>query len=295
MRNFIRTKRGCYARATNILWGDRYVQIDDPSGEEKTEEVSNFTLKPNLEKLPAELFDTIISFFALFEKEHHEVQVVLLRNEEDVSQWMVVVPKQKVTSTSVSADLTKLINLISGDIYDGIPESWVYAGTMHLHPDNLGAFWSGTDDASELKNTGAHCTIGNLNKATFDICSSICIGGNRYLISPDQLIADIVRCKHSKTKAVTCVRKRNKPFTPFAKHFVTCQLSGIKLPSNTKTKTTPTSYYDWYLQEYDQSEVEYVLSELETVMYSMNKQEVVSTCERLKKFVETFENLSQYY
>ncbi len=48
------------------------------------------------------------------------------------------------------------------------PPDWFYFGTVHHHC-SMGAFQSGTDRENEENQDGLHITVGNMDKATFDI------------------------------------------------------------------------------------------------------------------------------
>lgn len=183
-KNVIRTQfDGCY-EIINDHWGTRLQRTYDPEGVAITpEELDTFELSPKYVKIPKILFNKILSFFGVFDI---EAQVILIRRENDLSCWDALIPRQVNTTGSVSADKKQLISLTTGKEYTSIPDGWFESGTAHSHP-SFQAFWSGVDDASELKATGVHFTVGgNVNQ--FTICTSICIGGKRYVYEPSVLI-----------------------------------------------------------------------------------------------------------
>lgn len=176
---------GCY-EIVNDTWGTRLQRTYDPDGVEITdEELDTFELREDFARLPNKLLNQIISFFSEFSIES---QVILVRKEEDLSTWDALVPRQQNTTGSCDSDKTDLISLTSGVPSTSIPDGWIESGSLHSHP-NMQAYWSGVDDASELKWTGVHFTIGGDWKTkTFTICTSICIAGKRYVYSPDVLV-----------------------------------------------------------------------------------------------------------
>jgi len=185
----IRTKKdGVYGLTINSLHGAYWRKVNDPDGVETPDYIDKFELLPDYPRLPRHLFGAIVNFFNQFERLNREVQVILYRNDEDLREWRVMVPKQENTIASVKADLKIQVDLITEEVVEDLPENWLFAGTMHLHPGNLGAFWSATDDESELKNPGLHCTIGYLDAEALDICASVTMNGNRYPFAPNLVI-----------------------------------------------------------------------------------------------------------
>jgi hypothetical protein len=166
-------------------WGTRLQRTYDPEGVEVNEdELREFELNPQFAPIPKTLLDRIISFFSSFQIES---QVILIRHVDDLRIWDALVPRQQNTMGSTSSDKTDLISLTTGEKYTGTPNGWVESGSVHSHP-TMKAFWSGIDDASELKWTGVHITVGgDWRTKQFTICTSICIGGNRYVFAPNVL------------------------------------------------------------------------------------------------------------
>lgn len=263
MKNFIRTKKGCYALAQNKLWGKYYIPHEDPAGEDTPSYIDTHTLLEDFPKLPYDLFKKIFTLFKALEKQGIEVQVVLGRLKDDNSVWTAFVPEQQNTVTKVNANIIKLISLETEgiEIATGLPVEWSYAGTMHLHPANMGAFWSSTDDKSELGNPGMHCTLSMLNMDNFNICASICLNGKRYVYKPSDLIElgpevnITAKDKHSYFyKSPTTVEKiplkcfeyiKRFTYAP-AKHYG--KVAGAKTTTGFKatgTGATTSSYYNW--------------------------------------------------
>ena len=178
-------------------WGTRLRKTFNPDGVDISEdELATFELNPDFKKIPRFLFEKIVSFFSA---NNIESQVVLVQNEKHL-EWDALVPSQTNTSASVSADKTKLISLLNEKEWNAIPDGWVESGTMHSHP-NMNAFWSATDDRSELKATGIHATVGgNWKTKQFTVCTSICMNGVRHLFRPNDLIDDILVEKKDKSE-----------------------------------------------------------------------------------------------
>jgi hypothetical protein len=256
----IRTKKdGVYGLTINSLHGAYWRKVNDPDGVETPDFIDNFELLPDYPRLPRKLFGAIVNFFNHFEKLNREVQVLLYRNDEDLSEWRVMVPKQENTIASVKADLTMQVDLITEEVVDDLPENWLFAGTMHLHPGNLGAFWSATDDESELKNPGLHCTIGHLGRKVLDICVSVTMNGNRYTFSPIAVIdgAQILN-KSEKTHSYTlqnsysdCKQKFGEIFSEIVTAFVSPAIAKSKLaPYQYQNKWWENNNWSTYLPEY---------------------------------------------
>lgn len=167
-------------------WGTRLQKTYDPEGVEITsDELTTFELCADFARVPKTLLDRIISFINLFQIES---QVMLIRRLDDLSIWDALVPRQQNTTGTTNSDKTDMISLTTCEKYTATPEGWVESGSIHSHP-NMKAFWSSIDDASELKWTGVHFTVGgDWLRKRFTICTSICIGGNRHVFEPDALV-----------------------------------------------------------------------------------------------------------
>jgi hypothetical protein len=93
----------------------------------------------------------------------------------------MVVPKQIVTGTHVEADLRQSVDLETGEEYTMFPPlGWVHAGTSHSH-NTMSAFYSPTDDASELSVPGLHIVVGSIDhkKMEYEYIASIVLQKNR--------------------------------------------------------------------------------------------------------------------
>jgi hypothetical protein len=249
MNKFYRTKQGCYGLVNNPYWGRYYRTVPDPAGVEVPDCIDDFMLADNFAKMPAKLLYAIVNFFRRFEKKNIEAQVILLRGEIDVTQWDVVVPLQTVSGASVNSNAKSLCNLFTGEMMSEYPSGWVYAGTMHLHPGVLDAYWSSVDDRNELNNPGMHCTIGRVSENKFNICCSICLRGNRYVFAPDLLIDDVFLLAENKQNSTLLYVDDNIPAISPKAYEQVKEYSYVKIGA--KTSITPKILPDVKLSGYE--------------------------------------------
>jgi len=171
---------------------------DDPDGIVISDAAyKSIRMEPDFPKLPKELMSRIVSLYIwLMEKRPNgsaggtpdsarEVSVVLLRDVETMKRWRVLVPRQVVGGASVEADFTKgLCDIETGEeITEWPPAGWSHAGSSHSH-NNMRAFFSGTDDRSELPVPGVHFVCGHFvkkdDKWSYEIAPSIVYKRTRY-------------------------------------------------------------------------------------------------------------------
>lgn len=206
---FFRANDGVYKRIESP-WGSYYSKVPDPKGQPKPKELDNFHLHPNYAKLPAELLQAIITLFRHYLKDNHsvknknkqsfneadettEVQVCLLRKEDNPDIWKVVVPKQIVGAVTVDAVLNESCDILTGEEYTVFPPTgYIHAGSVHSH-HSMACFWSSRDDRGELGVPGKHCTVGYLTQSTFGICCSIVLNKKRYVLHPSDCL-DLSLC-----------------------------------------------------------------------------------------------------
>lgn len=99
-----------------------------------------------------------------FSSEQLEVSALLCRKMDDLSQWMILIPKQQVSHASVSAETAQSIDLETGEAHTTFPPlGWLHAGSTHSH-NTMSAFFSSTDDRSELTVPGLHIVVGSIKK-----------------------------------------------------------------------------------------------------------------------------------
>jgi len=93
-----------------------------------------------------------------------EVSILLCRKADDLTKWRILVPKQDVSGGSVHAQTAESCDIETGEMITVFPpEGWLHAGSSHSH-NSMSAFFSSTDDKSELTVPGAHIVIGNVDK-----------------------------------------------------------------------------------------------------------------------------------
>lgn len=168
--------QGCFKIFQSSAWGKYLVPVKDPEGIELSKfEREGIQLKKDFPKIPSDVWSRYISLcfymcppdskkvsMAMHDSQL-EVQVCLLRDAETLTKWKIVVPKQVVSGVRVKADLTKCIDIETGEKYEQFPpQGWLHAGSSHSH-NTMAAFFSSTDDKSELTVPGLHIVVGNIN------------------------------------------------------------------------------------------------------------------------------------
>lgn len=134
---FYRTHDGYYRNITNV-WGTHFVKVRDPKGNPAPPELNSFWLTENFDKVPMPLLQAIVSFFRHYiqqgqkVRETEEVQVLLLRKEDDLSIWNATVPTQVIGGVTVDAVTATGCFLLTGEEYKVFPpEGWLSAGSIH--------------------------------------------------------------------------------------------------------------------------------------------------------------------
>jgi len=110
-----------------------------------------------------------------------EVTALLCRRIDDLTQWKIVIPKQVVSRASVFAEISRTIDIETGEIYEIFPPTgYVHAGSTHSH-NTMEAFFSSTDDKSELGVPGLHIVVGRVNqeRRTYEFKASIVLRKQR--------------------------------------------------------------------------------------------------------------------
>ena len=194
---FVRTKEGCFRLHRFKGLGTTYKKVEDPKGQDYDEqELRTFYLDEQFPKVPLEDLQRIVSFYRQYmtnlspnsQVDTNEVQVILLRDEETLNRWKVVVPVQVISPVTVEAITSRSCDLATGEQYEVFPPiGWLHGGSSHSH-NNMGAFFSGKDDAGELGVPGLHFVIGRITKTSYDIKASIVVNKVRYIIDPVHVI-----------------------------------------------------------------------------------------------------------
>ncbi|RJR08398.1 hypothetical protein C4588_05705 [Candidatus Parcubacteria bacterium] len=167
---------GAYKVSGSPAWGKFLAKCADPEGTHVPKKlIESFHLKEGFPRIPAVQWSSYISlcFYMsppnskkLSKYDHdsqYEVSVCLLRDKETLTKWKIVVPLQKVSGLRVDANLSKCIDLETGEEYDQFPpQGWLHAGTSHSH-NTMPAFFSSIDDESELTVPGVHIVVGGID------------------------------------------------------------------------------------------------------------------------------------
>jgi len=121
----------------------------------------------HVSKIPSSMAAKVVGIFrAAYEKYKSEAAVILFYNEA-TKKHRFVVPKQEVSSASVSYTRTNPF------------VDWTMLGTIHSHA-SMNAFHSGTDVNDEANFDGLHITFGDMDeKDKFSVAASIVSNGTR--------------------------------------------------------------------------------------------------------------------
>lgn len=194
--NIIRTEDGCYTTKKNY-WGELLVPATDPLGYQvlDSKEDHKLVLRQGLPRIPAPLWAawTALCFHYVENsiRSNLEVSVRILQNEEDETQFKIIVPRQEVTGASVRIkDFEDAVDILTGEQIECYPlPGWRSFGSSHSH-NQMQAFASSIDDKYELGDPGLHVIVGAIKPAQmkYEIFASITSGKVRYKIPHDALI-----------------------------------------------------------------------------------------------------------
>ena len=151
---------------------------------------------PALPLIPMSLIGQIIAFFRSFlrENDSYEAMAIIYWDKLD-RRFFAYVPRQRVTSTSIDADLTDCP-------YDD-SERYIRYADIHSH-NTMEAFFSHTDDEDE-RGTGLYMVLGKLDSFFPDIQVRISCGGSFVKLDPDTVIETLEKAYPEAWKgAVTC-------------------------------------------------------------------------------------------
>lgn len=169
-------------------WGSYLRKCRDPQANAviSEENLKHFEIRSDIPKIPAEIWTPWINLCFYFVDKvpsELEVEIRLLQNESDPTQYRAIVPRQSVTSASVLANnFGDSCDLVTGEpLTEYPPTGWIPIGSSHSH-NTMAAFFSGTDDHYELKDPGIHFTVGSINTKTmtYNIASSVVAQGKRF-------------------------------------------------------------------------------------------------------------------
>jgi len=130
----------------------------------------------HVSKIPASMAAKVVGIFrAAYEKYKSEAAVILFYNET-TKKHRFVVPKQEVSSASVTYERNNPFT------------DWTMLGTIHSHA-SMNAFHSGTDVNDEANFDGLHITFGDMDeKEKFTVAASIVSNGTRVVVDPSDYV-----------------------------------------------------------------------------------------------------------
>jgi hypothetical protein len=186
---------GCFEFYTGG-WGTYIRSIEDPDANVilTKADLDTFTLKENINKIPADLWQRWVQLcFYFVEKvpSDVEVSVRILRSEADPTKYRILVPKQKVSAASVRIDsFDDAIDIETGEKLTSYPPAgWIPVGSSHSH-NTMQAFFSSIDDKYELGDPGIHIVVGSINDKTrqYSIACSVVANGRRFKIDHKEIL-----------------------------------------------------------------------------------------------------------
>lgn len=101
----------------------------------------------------------------------------------------VLVPLQKVTSSTVFAESNKFCDLSTGEVYNSYPNNWQHAGEILSH-NTMWPFFSGITDKSELGRPGTYLCVGEMDPKTksYEVAASLVNKGIRHQMPADWFV-----------------------------------------------------------------------------------------------------------
>jgi len=135
--------------------------------------------------IPASFFSQMLGFFRYtLDKYNSEAMVRLAYNPESKEWKMICYPQTVKPGLEVKeiTDLTNEQKEIREKMSEPLQQGFMENGSSHSHC-NASAFQSGTDLANELKNTGVHITLGNVNSNEPSVHGRVSFRGIMYKIN----------------------------------------------------------------------------------------------------------------
>jgi hypothetical protein len=135
--------------------------------------------------LPANFFSQMLGFFRHVHKTWGSEAMVRLAYNTELRQWRMLCYPQTIKQgmeIKEIKDLTDEQRVIRDEMIACLNEGFMENGSSHSHCDML-AFQSGTDLANELKNTGIHITLGNINSERPSVHGRVSFRGIMYAIN----------------------------------------------------------------------------------------------------------------
>jgi hypothetical protein len=236
MSDIIRTRKdGCFQVRSNV-WGQFLAPCDDPEAFADLEKgaLDKFELHPDIHRIPADLWSRWVQLcfhFAHLRSSDLEVSCRLLRQEDDRSQWRIIVPRQEVTGGSVRIDsFDEAIDIATGELIAQYPpQGWVPAGSSHSHHSMTLDKFSSTDDASELGCPGLHIVISHVDVTTrrYKPTASITANHRRFYLPDAAAVIDLKPTAETFHPAVLDVVQPERPrLSPWLSGHISQQPNG---------------------------------------------------------------------
>lgn len=192
----VRTPTGVLAQEADDYWGTILIPGTDPAVPPMPDGITEAMRLHGQTRLPAALWSRVLSLYRHVlawgaqgdgPDSTTEVSVAFLRGDgrtRNRDAWRVLVPQQNVGGAYVTTNYDlPLVDIETGETVQGMPravaDGWAHIGTSHSH-GNFGAFYSGTDDRSELSQPGMHIVVGNLRPDRYETVASVVRRGTRY-------------------------------------------------------------------------------------------------------------------
>lgn len=127
-------------------------------------------------QIPNSILEQIIGFFREIMKRHNDAEAFIqVYWDKQDNQYIVNIPKQRISKASVNYDATENLNLKD-------PARYVFAYECHSH-NSMKAFWSGTDNADE-KELRVYGVFGELDKDNY-------ASKHRFFVGEEQIDCNI--------------------------------------------------------------------------------------------------------
>ena len=138
-----------------------------------------------LPQIPEDIVKTILDFFSWCYNKYKAEGMVYLYYNSATKKYIVIPPKQEVSSGSVSYE-----------IVPKAPEGFITVGTIHSH-GSMGAFHSGTDDKDQTELDGIHITVSKAYSPFPEFDARLYVGGVPYKVDENRLMASLPKPKLS--------------------------------------------------------------------------------------------------
>ncbi len=158
-------------------------------------------IRMNLPKLPVSVVYRCLVFFRRVWYQYKSESALVLWYNQTTSDYYLHCPTQQVSHGGVRYDPGRETSPENVAFVTRMrQEGYKKVGTVHSHCD-FGAYHSGVDTADEAKFDGVHITIGNVDKETFSLASSLVVNDNRFPVDPQSVMLGIETASQTTAKA----------------------------------------------------------------------------------------------